>query len=435
MDIPFNFTPRDYQLPLLKAMDSGFKRAVCVWHRRAGKDKTLLNLLVKKMLERVGTYYYMFPTYEQGRKILWEGIDKDGFRFLDHIPQEIRKRTTSQPMCIELVNGSTLWVIGTDKIDSIVGTNPVGTVWSEFALQDPKAWGFIRPILEENGGWAVFNFTSRGMNHGYDLLQYAKEDPDKWFTQVLPATETGVFTPEQLESERKAYIAEDGDDLRFNQEYLCSFDGAIQGSYYGAQIADIEKQGRIKTVPYDPIVPVDTWWDLGVGDAMAIWFTQDVGNEVHVIDYLEAEGEGIPYYMAELQQRRYVYGAHYWPHDGEAREISTGVSRKETAEKLGLNPLFIIDNIGIDDGIQATRLILNRCWFDAEKCRDGINALKNYHKEYDDKRKIYKNRPEHDWSSHGADSFRYCAVGHGQYKSAILKPKREKKNHNSTEWG
>ncbi|HKZ39413.1 MAG TPA: hypothetical protein VJ044_00535, partial [Candidatus Hodarchaeales archaeon] len=145
-------------------MDSGFKRAVCVWHRRAGKDKTLLNLCVKKMMERVGTYYYFFPTYEQGRKILFEGIDKDGFKFLDHIPKETRKRTTSQPMCVELINGSTLWIIGTDKIDSIVGTNPVGTIWSEYSLQDPKAWGYIRPILEENGGWAVFNFTSRGKN-------------------------------------------------------------------------------------------------------------------------------------------------------------------------------------------------------------------------------------------------------------------------------
>lgn len=387
------------------------------------------------MMERVGTYYYFFPTYEQGRKILWEGIDKDGFKFLDHIPKEIIKRQTSQPMCIELINGSTLWVIGTDKIDSIVGTNPVGTIWSEFSLQDPKAWGFIRPILEENGGWAVFNFTSRGKNHGYDLLEYAKAHPDTWFAQVLTANDTGVFTPEQLERERQQYFAEDGDELRFNQEYLCSFDGAVQGSFYGSQLSDMEKSGRIKHVPYDPSVRVDTWWDLGIGDAMAITFTQSIGREVHVIDYEEAEGEGIPYYMAVLQQKGYVYGDHYWPHDGEARELSTGVTRRETAEKLGLTPISIIDNIGVADGIQATRLFLSRCWFDEQKTKMLLDALRNYHKEYDDKRKIYKDIPEHDWSSHGADSFRYCAVGHGQYKDAILQPKHHKTHVKLTKWG
>ena len=424
-------------------MDNGFKRAVCVWHRRAGKDKTLLNLCIKKMMERVGTYYYFFPTYEQGRKILWEGIDKDGFKFLDHIPEQIRKRTTSQPMCIELINGSTLWVIGTDKIDSIVGTNPVGTIWSEYSLQDPKAWGYIRPILEENGGWAVFNFTSRGKNHGYDLVEFAKKRPEEWFVEVLPATQTGVFTSEQLEKERQQYLMEDGDELRYNQEYLCSFEGAVQGSYYGAQIAKLTEDKRITSVPYDPAVKVDTWWDLGIGDAMAIWFTQSIGREIHVIDYVEAEGEGIPYYVACLQQKGYVYGEHYWPHDGEARELTTGVSRKETAEKLGLKPINIVENIGIADGIQAVRLLLARCWFDEAKCatsngsedRSGLDTLKSYHKEYDEKRGFYKDVPAHDWSSHGSDAFRYMAVGHGQYKDVIVKPKRTREQSNMTKWG
>lgn len=415
-------------------MDSGYKRAVCVWHRRAGKDKTLLNLLVKKMFERVGSYYYFFPTYNQGRKIIWEGMDKDGFKFLDHIPAELRKRTTTQPMFMELINGSTLSIIGTDDIDSIVGTNPIGTVWSEFSLQDPKAWGFIRPILEENGGWAVFNFTSRGKNHGYDLVEYAKDKPD-WFVEILPADKTGVFTLEQLEKIKGEYIAEDGDDLRYQQEFMCSFEGAVYGSYYGVQLQQAEKDKRITSVPYDPSVKVDTWWDLGVGDAMSIWFTQSIGREVHIIDYLESEGEGIPYYMAALQQKGYVYGQHYWPHDGQARELSTGVSRKETAEKLGLSPINIVENIGVDDGIQAVRLFLARCWFDEKKCREGLDALKNYHKIKDEKREIYKNKPEHDWSSHGSDSFRYLAVGHAQYKDVMIRAKHSKPNVKITKWG
>lgn len=435
IQIPHNFTPRQYQINLLKAVDNGKKRCVCVWHRRAGKDKTLINLVAKKMLERVGAYYYFFPTYEQGRKILWEGMDKDGFKFLDHIPEAIRKRTTSKPMFIELINGSTLSVIGTDEIDSIVGTNPIGTIWSEYSLQNPKAWGFIRPILEENGGWAVFNFTSRGKNHGYDLVEFARKNPDDWFLNILPATETGVFSPEQLEKIRKEYIEEDGDDLRFLQEYMCSFDGAIKGSYYGTQLAEAEKQKRIGKVPHDPAIKVDTWWDLGIGDAMAIWFTQSIGREVHVIDYLESEGEGMPYYIAALQQKGYVYGEHYFPHDGNARELSTGVTRIETAEKLGLRPINIVENIGVDDGIQAARLFINRCWFDEEKCAEGLDALKNYHKKFDDKREVYKDSPEHDWSSHGSDAFRYLAVGHGQYKDVIMQTKRQKTNIKLTKWG
>jgi hypothetical protein len=418
----------------LKALDNGIKRAVHVWHRRSGKEKTDLNIVAKKMFERVGAYYYVFPSYRQASRVLWEGMDKDGFKFMEHIPTELRKRTDQTKMFIETLNGSTFQLIGSDNIDSIVGANPIGVVFSEFSLQDPQAWDYIRPILAENGGWAIFNFTPRGKNHAYDLLEYAKTDAT-WFWQVLTARDTGAIAPEVLEQERKEIVAKNGDDSIFEQEYMCSFEASIQGSYYGQQLAQALADGRIKSVPYDPSLKVDTWWDLGVGDAMAIWFTQSVGREVHCIDYLESEGEGVPYYIAALQQKGYVYGDHYWPHDGEARELSTGVSRKETAEKLGLRPINIVENIGLEDGIQATRLILNRCWFDAEKCKRGIDALKSYHKEYDEKRQCYKDKPEHDWSSHCADAIRYLAVGHGQYKDVIMKPKRTREQSNMTKWG
>lgn len=432
--MPHRFLPRPYQLPLLKALDNGIKRAVHVWHRRSGKEKTDLNIVAKKMFERVGAYYYVFPSYRQASRVLWEGMDKDGFKFMEHIPTELRKRTDQTKMFIETLNGSTFQLIGSDNIDSIVGANPIGVVFSEFSLQDPQAWDYIRPILAENGGWAIFNFTPRGKNHAYDLLEYAKTDAT-WFWQVLTARDTGAIAPEVLEQERKEIVAKNGDDSIFEQEYMCSFEASIQGSYYGQQLAQALTDGRIKSVPYDPALKVDTWWDLGVGDAMAIWFTQSVGREVHCIDYLESEGEGVPYYIAALQQKGYVYGEHYWPHDGEARELSTGVSRKETAEKLGLRPINIVENIGLEDGIQATRLILTRCWFDAEKCKRGIDALKSYHKEYDEKRQCYKDKPEHDWSSHCADAIRYLAVGHGQYKDVIMKPKRTREQSNMTKWG
>lgn len=372
------------------------------------------------MLEKVGSYYYFFPTYEQGRKILWEGIDKDGFKFLDHIPKELRVRTDNQQMVIELKNDSIFRVVGTDRVDAIVGTNPFGCIFSEYALQNPIAWGYIRPILAENGGWAVFNYTSRGKNHGWDLYNYAKDRKD-WFVQILKADETGVFTPEQLEEEKEQYILEDGDDLRFQQEYMCSFEGAVQGSYYGKILQIVEAKKQITKVDFDPNLPVTTVWDLGVGDATSIWFLQTVGQEIRIIDYLEAEGEGLAYYYDELNKKGYPYKEHYAPHDIQVRELGTGQSRLETARKLGIN-FTVVPNISIDDGIQAVRKILPNCWFDSEKCKRGLDALYNYHKEYDEKRKIYKNHPDHDWSSHGADSFRYLAV---VYNKLTAKPNQQ----------
>jgi phage terminase large subunit len=400
--IPVNYNPRPYQLPMLQAIDNGIKRAVVLWHRRSGKDKTLVNLIAKKMFERVGSYYYFMPTYEQGRKILWEGIDKDGFRFIDHIPKELRERIDNQQMVIELKNGSIFRVIGTDKIDAVVGTNPIGCVFSEYSLQNPLAWGYIRPILAENGGWAVFNYTSRGKNHGYDLYRYALTQDD-WFVQKLTADDTGVFTKEQLEKERLQYVMEDGDDLRFLQEYYNSFEGSVQDKKH------------ITNVPYEKLITVDTWWDLGVGDATAIWFTQSVGKEIRIIDYLEAQGEGLPYYAAELQKKGYVYGDHFAPFDIQVKELGSGISRLETAKSLGIN-FKVVPQLSIDDGIQAVRLMLNKCWIDELKCQRGLDCLRQYHKEYDEKRKCYKNTPAHDWSSHGSDALRYMAVGYKKYK-------------------
>lgn len=420
--IPNNFEPRDYQLPLFKAKDNGYKRMLCVWHRRAGKDKSLINIMVKEAVNKVGTYYYFFPTYNQGKKILWNGIDKNGFKFLSHIPDEIIKRKLGQEMLVELINGSIIQIIGTDNVDSIVGTNPIGCVFSEYSLQDPIAWGYIRPIFLENGGWAIFNYTSRGRNHGYTLLEYAKKNLDKWFVSVLTAKDTKVFTDEQLEDEREQYILEDGDDLRFEQEYMCSFDGAIQGSYYGKILQKIREAEKVSDYPIEDYA-VDTWWDLGMNDSMSIWFTQLINSEVRVIDYYENSGEGLSFYADILNQKGYTYGEHFAPHDIEVRELGTGVSRKEKAKDFGIN-FRVVPKLSVLDGIQAVRSILQKCWFHTNTeisipgvQHSGFDALMNYHKEYDDKHKVFKNNPAHDWSSHGADAFRTLAVGFGKYRN------------------
>ena len=412
--MPYNFKPRIYQEPLLRAIDSGLLRAVSIWHRRAGKDKTLINLVAKKMVERVGTYYYFFPTYNQGKKILWEGRDRDGFKFTDHIPEDIRIRTNASEMLIEIQNGSIFQIIGTDNIDSIVGTNPVGCIFSEYSLQNPDAWRFIRPILAENGGWAVFNYTPRGKNHGHDLYLLAKRSPD-WFCEKLTVDDTGAIPKKVLEMEKREIIEDTGDDALFYQEYYCSFEAPMQGSYYGREITKAEKDGRIGRVPHDPCLPVDTWWDLGVSDSTCIWFTQSVGNEIRVIDYYENSGEGLSFYAAELaklrEENQYNYRYHNAPHDIEVRELGTGKSRYEVAHDLGIS-FYVVPNLPVEDGINAARAFFRRCYFDEEKCKLGLNALRCYHKEWDERRAEFKAKPFHDWSSHASDAFRYLAVGH-----------------------
>ena len=409
--LPFNFTPRPYQVPLLKAIDSGKKRAVVVWHRRAGKDKTMMNFIFKKMFERVGAYYYFFPTYQQGKKILWNGMDRDGFKFTDHLPQELRKRTDNSSMLIEAVNNSIFQVVGTDKIDSIVGTNPVGCVFSEYALQDPSAWDFIRPILAENKGWAAFIYTPRGKNHGYQLLQLAKQYPGTWYSEVLTVEDTGVIDKRTLEQEKREIISKDGNDALYQQEYMCSFDVPIQGAYYAQQLMTAEEEGRISGVPYDTAAEVDTWWDLGIDDSMSIWFVQAVGKEIHIIDYIESSGEGLNYYARLLKEKKYVYGRHYAPHDIKVRELTTGRTRLETAKSLGID-FEVVEKLSVEDGIEASRNILSRCWFDKDRCERGLNALRSYHKDWDEENKVFRLKPKHDWASHGADAFRTGAVGY-----------------------
>ncbi|HUN56230.1 MAG TPA: hypothetical protein VMU29_13850 [Smithella sp.] len=225
--IPYNYTPRRYQKGLYNCIGAGFKRAVAVWHRRAGKDKTLLNLIVKEAHKRIGTYYYFFPTYNQGRKVLWDGIDRNGFRYMDHIPEELRTHTNQQEMKIRLKCGSLIQIIGTDNIDAIMGTNPVGCVFSEYSLQNPAAWDLIRPILTENGGWAVFNYTPRGRNHGFVLYEMAKNNPD-WFTELLTVEDTDVVSAAMVQSEREAGMSEE----MIKQEFYCSFEASLSQCFF-----------------------------------------------------------------------------------------------------------------------------------------------------------------------------------------------------------
>lgn len=420
-NIPHNFDPRIYQYDLLDAFHSGYKRLAFSWHRRAGKDKTCLaGIVAPSMFNRVGSYYYCFPTYTQGKKAMWLNRDKNGFRTIEHIPKELWKRVDNSAMLIEVDSGSIFQVIGTENIDSIVGSNPVGIVYSEYSLQNPRAWDLIRPILAENGGWAIFNFTPRGENHAYELIEYAKES-DQWFSQILTVDDTKAISPEVLASERAEMNARYGDDSLFLQEYHCSFNAPIVGAYYADVVSDAILAGRVvDDIPVYSELPVYAAFDIGVDDATSIWLFQYVSGGFHFIDFLEAQGEGLPYFVREMRERsierKFIYKTIFMPHDVAVREWGGGaVSRKDMMFNYGFEDVDPVerpnDNIAVHAGIEAGRILFPRCWFDKKRCKKGLNALKSYSKKYDEQDMVYRKSPNHNWASHGADSFRTFACG------------------------
>ena len=416
--LPHNFEPRFYQLPVLKALDDGCKRAVTVWHRRAGKEKTFVNYCAKEAFRRVGTYFYLFPTFAQAKRVLWDGRDGSGFKFMDHFPKEIVKKKNESDLRVELVNGSAFQLVGTDNYDAIMGTNPIGNVFSEYSLQDPAAWDYIRPILRENGGWAIFDYTPRGKNHGYSLYEMAKSNPD-WFAEVLTINDTKVLTDADIEAERQSGMTED----MIQQEFYCSFMGVQSGSVFGKAMQDADNDGRICGVPWQPDMPVDTWWDIGTGDPTAIWFTQTIGREIHVIDYYENSGAGvgIDHYVRHLQNMPYVWGTHNGPHDLEAHQFAAGgKSTRDVAAQLGLQ-FRITEKLDKQSQINAGRSFIARCYFDRKHTERGRDALVSYHYEWNDKRKAFSDEPYHDWASNGADAFMQLAVGHKFAKPKVAK--------------
>lgn len=414
ISLPNNWRPRSYQRRFWDHLEGGGKRSIAVWHRRAGKDEVCLHRFAVAAHERVANYWHLLPEAAQARKAIWTAVNPHtGRRRIDEaFPPELRETTLENEMMIRFRCGSVYQLAGSDNYNSLVGSTPAGVVFSEWPLANPSAWGFIRPMLLENDGWAAFIFTPRGRNHGATMFDAYKDDPG-WFVECLTADETGVFTPEQLANERaeliKEFGPEDGEN-RFRQEYQCSFDAGVLGAYYGRQMESAEQEGRIGKVPWEPTLPVHTAWDLGIGDATAIWCVQLAGREIRCIDYIENSGVGVDWYARELDKRPWKWGEHILPHDAEVRELGTGKSRLEVMASLGLHKTKIVPAQNVEDGINAARMLLPVTWFDAERCARGIAALQNYRRAWDDERRTYRDRPLHDWASHGADAFRYLAL-------------------------
>lgn len=444
--IPYNWRPRQYQKPAWNywVRDAG-RHMELVWHRRAGKDELTLHGTAVCAMERPANYWHMLPLANQVRKAIWDAVNPHtGKRRIDEaFPQEIRQTTRESEMFIKFKNGSTWQCLGSDNYEGAIGSTPVGIVYSEWAQSNPSSRGYLRPILAENKGWQVYITTPRGKNHAWSTYRAAEREVGA-FAQLLPATMTDVFTPEQLELERLEAITTYGPDMGqalYEQEYLCSFDAAILGSYWGAELRLAEQNGHVTHVSHDPAWPVHTAWDLGRDDDTAIWWFQVIGNEVHILEFYSASGRDPDHYASQVLGRQvridiidkrvvvtlgdpieglehrqaYKVGKVNLPHDARAKTLAAAgkTIEEQFAAVFGWSNVQIVPNISREDGIQAARKTIGKCWWDYAVI-EAMETLKQYQREWDDDKKKFKDEPLHDWTSHCADAYRYLAVAYQQ---------------------
>ncbi len=399
-EIVIPYTPRALFVPF---HGRGQRFSCEVVHRRGGKTVSRVNELIRgaltEPLERP-RFAYIAPYLKQAKAVVWDYLKHYSAPFVEHgaVFRESELR-------VDYPNGAQVRLYGADNADALRGIYLDGVVFDEYGTMDPKIWPVVRPALSDRAGWADFIGTPNGHNDFHKLWVEAQKKPDEWFSAVHRASETGVIPAWEL-----AAAARDLTGEQYAREYECSFEAAAQGAYYGKEMAEAEREKRVGRVPYDKAADVVTAWDLGIGDATAIWFCQQVGQEFHLIDYVENSGVGLDWYAREIKSRPYVYGDHIFPHDVEAKELGTGKSRKEVLPGLGVKG-SVAPRLRLEDGIAAVRMVLNRCWFDAEKCARGMEALKLYRSAWDEGRKVYRDGPLHDWTSHGADAFRYLFTG------------------------
>jgi phage terminase large subunit len=400
--ITLPYTPRSIMLPF---HDRTERFACLVAHRRCGKTVAAVNDLIRDAFviprENVRVAY-IAPYFNQSKAIAWDYVKQ----FTAPIPG---MKYNESELRADFPNGARLRLFGADNYDSMRGLYFDAVVLDEPADFPVSAWPtVIRPALSDRKGKATFIGTPKGKNDFWETYHNAQTDPN-WFCAMHKASETHILDEEEL-AEALRTMGED----RYAQEFECSFEAAIQGAYYGTEMKRVTEDGRIMRVPYDRALGVITAWDLGVGDSTAIWFAQVVGSgaEFRIIDYYENSGVGLDHYARVLQDKGYIYDSHILPHDVQVKELGTGKSRLETLDALGIRTVEVAPKLMIDDGIQAVRSMLDKCYFDEERCDRGIEALRQYQRDFDEKGKTWRGRPKHDWTSHGADAFRYLAVGY-----------------------
>jgi phage terminase large subunit len=438
--LPHNFEPRPYQQAAMRYFDNGGRRAITVWHRRAGKDLGAIHQTCKAAHQEKGLYWHIFPTSEQARKAIWTGFTRDGQRILEGcFPSAIRKspKTWSPQgeMVVELKCGSVWRLMGSDKME-IVGAGPKGVVFSEYALAKPTTWDLVRPMLRESGGWAWFITTPRGNNHAKKLYDQALPEAG-WFRDLKTVLDTNLtyasnrrpdaqISPEEMMAEE---LAEGMPQELIDQEYKCSWSAANVGSFYGVLLALLEARGGIGRDFESSGDEVFTSWDLGRADDTDIWWwrlrdgsTEDAPR-VDVLDHYASHGEDVEHYFAVLEERAsrhgWKYRKHWLPHDARAKTLATRLSVLEQfLSRFGAGAVAITPELALKDGLAAVRWLLQKDTRFHPRCSevagpkdcDGVEALRSYHRTWDADRKCFSESPVHDWSSHTADAFRYLAL-------------------------
>jgi hypothetical protein len=404
--------------PQFEAFHRRRQRWAClVAHRRAGKTVACVADLIDAALrcnKPEPRFAYVAPLYVQAKDVAWAYVKK----FTAAIPGV---EFNEAELRVDLPNGARVRLYGADNYDRLRGIYLDGVILDEYADWPPAAWSqVISACLADRQGWAVFIGTPKGRNAFFEIWDRAESDPD-WFRLMLRASETGLLSDEELDQQRATKTPEE-----YEQEFECSFDAAILGAYFGREVAAAEREGRIRTVPYQPGLPVYTAWDLGKGANMAVWVFQTPGRELHVIDCVSGHhDDGLPQVAAVLDGKPYAADIKrdWVPHDARAVEIGTGKSRVETLAAIRRRQPSIVPNHGVDDGINAVRVSFKDWYFDAEACKYGLEALRNYRAEYDEKARTFRKIPKHDWTSHYADAARYMAMAWREMAPAAAAPK------------
>ena len=376
--------------------------AVIVAHRRCGKTLgCILDLIYRAISEgkEDGRYAYVAPYYSQAKNIAWD--------YLQKYSQPVLAKANQSELWVELVNGARIRLFGADNPDALRGLYLDGIVLDEYADMRPRIWGeIIRPLLSDRLGWAVFIGTPKGHNGFWELYSAAINKND-WYVKTLRASVTGLIAESELADAAKSMTQD-----QYLQEFECDFESAIVGAYYGKEMRLLTDQGRITEVKYDSMYKVNTAWDLGFTDSTSIWWYQVIHGEIRVLEHHSSNGQSIPFYTGLIQSKKYQYGTHWLPHDARAKTLSSGGKSiiEQLSAKIPLESMKIVPNLSLQDGIQASRMALQRAWFDSEKCMDGIECLRQYQREYDEDKKVFRDRPRHDWTSHSSDAWRYCSI-------------------------
>lgn len=398
--------------------------SVGVAHRRCGKTVATINDKIKRAITTDKQHYraaYLAPYLKQAKDVAWEYLKRYSQPLWGKAPNE-------SELYVELLNGARIKIYGADNPDALRGGYLDDATLDEYADMYPGIWGsVIRPMLADRLGSATFIGTPKGRNSFCEIYERAKVDPD-WFPFFLPASETRIIPQSELDAAAREMTPE-----QYAQEFECSFEAAIVGAYYGRDMAEAERAGRLASVPYDPALPVYTAWDLGIGDSTAIWFWQAHLNELRVIDFYEANGHGLDHYAKVIHAKPYRVEADYVPHDARVRELGTGRTRVETMQSLGLKPRLVPAH-KVMDGINALRVMFPRTYWDREACKDGLEALRQYRADYDEKARVFRDSPKHDWTSHAADAARYMAMAWREMKPEVRTPDKPLNGVNDMTW-